>query len=138
MLNIFNKLRKARDLLGMTQKEVAEYLHWVDNSNLSKIETGKVKFLPTDYLQFLIDKKIDLNSIYDSNCFEVRFIDEKPIISSVAEDKQEYIVSKNIKNASDFLSIIATQAETIKKQQLQINSLNELLGNADTQTKAAS
>lgn len=135
MLNIFNKLRKARELLEMTQKDVATYLHWTDNSNLSKIETGKVKFLPSDYLQFLIDKKIDLNSIYDNNCFEVRFVGETPVLSSVAEDKQQYKVNNKIENASDFLSIIATQAETIKNQQQQIN---ELLGNADTQTKAAS
>lgn len=133
MLNIFNKLRKARELLDMTQKEVTNYLHWPDNSNLSKIETGKVKFLPTDYLQFLIDKKIDLNSIYDQNCFEVRFLEKNTDLSIVAEDKQPYL--SNVKNSQDFLRIIEMQTETIKSQQQEIKRLNDQLGNADTQTK---
>ena len=41
---------------------------------ISVMERGSKKFIPTEYLQFLCRKGIDLNSLFNEQVEEVRFI----------------------------------------------------------------
>lgn len=63
-MEVFTKLREARELLGYTQTEAAK-LSGVRSKDISMLEAGKKKFVPDQYLHFLYNAGIDINSIYN-------------------------------------------------------------------------
>jgi len=62
----FEKLLTARRLLALTQKEASEQAG-INQATLSILEKGERKFIPTEYLQFLYKKGIDINWIINEN-----------------------------------------------------------------------
>jgi transcriptional regulator with XRE-family HTH domain len=62
----FEKLLTARRLLALTQKEASEQAG-INQATLSILEKGERKFIPTEYLQFLYRKGIDINWIINEN-----------------------------------------------------------------------
>ena len=62
----FEKLLTARRLLALSQKEAAEQAG-INQATLSILEKGERKFIPTEYLQFLYKKGIDINWIINEN-----------------------------------------------------------------------
>ncbi len=82
------KLRKVREELKMSQKEVAEWLNWPSHTNVSNYETGKQKGLPDEYLDFLISHHVDLNSFFNPADIDIKFIKEPSL--ELNEDQATY------------------------------------------------
>lgn len=70
MNNIYIKIKKAREMLKLTQVAVAD-LSGVSQRNISDMENGIKKFIPNEYIQFLHINGIDINSIFDDS-FDVK------------------------------------------------------------------
>ncbi|MFP5042739.1 helix-turn-helix domain-containing protein [Parasediminibacterium sp. JCM 36343] len=64
MMLFFEKLLIARRLLSLSQREASEQ-SGINQATLSILERGERKFIPTEYLQFLYKKGIDINWIFD-------------------------------------------------------------------------
>ena len=62
---LFFNLKAARESLKLSQLEAAN-LAGLSQRDISDLETGKKKFVPTEYIQLLNSKGIDLNSIFAS------------------------------------------------------------------------
>lgn len=58
------KLKKARKLLGETQA-VAGKNSGVAQRDISYLEAGKKKYLPTEYIAYLQKNGFDLNTLFD-------------------------------------------------------------------------
>lgn len=58
------KLKKARKLLGET-KAVAGKNSGVAQRDISYLEAGKKKYLPTEYIAYLQKNGFDLNTLFD-------------------------------------------------------------------------
>lgn len=76
MLLINIKLKQARKKLGWTQKQVADWLLWTTHVSVSEYESGKRKGVPPEYLELLISKGFDLNTLFDNSKQEIEFIDK--------------------------------------------------------------
>ncbi|WP_240911297.1 helix-turn-helix domain-containing protein [Yeosuana marina] len=63
-MNAFEKIKKAREMLGLSQSDFAESVG-VTQKDVSLLESGNKKFIPNKYIDFLIDKGFDLNTIFD-------------------------------------------------------------------------
>ncbi|KAB8156150.1 helix-turn-helix domain-containing protein [Kordia sp. TARA_039_SRF] len=61
-----NKIKQARKLLNMSQVEAAQ-ASGLQQNVISDIERGKKVFIPTDYLSFLQNKGIDINSLFNND-----------------------------------------------------------------------
>lgn len=71
MVSVFDKLKQARELLNLSQIEAATQAG-LDQRDISKLENGKAKFIPSNYIQFLHGKGIDINSLYNEKEGKVR------------------------------------------------------------------
>lgn len=69
---LFDNLKKARELLALTQGEAAGE-SGVKQMDISKLENYKKEFIPNKYILFLHKKGIDLHTIFDQNSCEVKF-----------------------------------------------------------------
>ncbi len=64
-MDIFQKIKKARKELGLTQADMAKSIQLSQNA-ISKLESGQKKFVPNEYITFLHEKGYDINSIFDN------------------------------------------------------------------------
>lgn len=79
-MNAFDRLFIARTFLSLSQKEAAEQAG-INAASVSIMERGEKKFIPTEYLQFLYTKGVDINWIFsDSN--DTSLIFRKPVQSA--------------------------------------------------------
>ena len=81
-MQFYEKLLTARRLLAISQKEAAEQAG-INQAAICFLEKGEKKFIPTEYLQFLYKKGIDINWIIDENnrtdnIFHKNFLPEDP------------------------------------------------------------
>ena len=58
------KIKKFREELGLTQTDFARVVG-VSQNNISKYESGLTKFTPNSYIEFLIEKGFDVNTLFD-------------------------------------------------------------------------
>lgn len=65
-MKIFEKIKQARQDLGLTQSDMAKALGLSQNA-VSKLESGQKKFIPNRYISFLHEKGYDINSIFSNN-----------------------------------------------------------------------
>lgn len=63
MLTVGPRLRRARELLDLNQKEAAS-LCGIRQRDVSEVENGVKKFIPTPYLSFLA-QHIELSTVFD-------------------------------------------------------------------------
>jgi len=63
-MTVYDKLKEARNILGLSQSEAAFKAN-LKQKDLSLLEGGNKKFVPEEYIQFLYNEGIDINSIYD-------------------------------------------------------------------------
>jgi transcriptional regulator with XRE-family HTH domain len=79
-MNTFDRLFIARTFLSLSQKEAAEQAG-INAASVSIMERGEKKFIPTEYLQLLYAKGIDINWIFsDSN--DTSLVFRKPVQSA--------------------------------------------------------
>ena len=92
MQTVGKKLREARELLGLDQKQVAKEIG-ISQRDLSWIETGKKPIVPK-LLEFLHKSGVDMSSVFDPD-LEVR------LNSSVVNLKE---LTKEVENALNKLA----------------------------------
>ncbi len=63
-MDAFKKIKNARKELGFTQTDLAKALGLSQN-DVSKLESGRKKFIPNKYILFLMEKGYDINSIFN-------------------------------------------------------------------------
>lgn len=63
---IWDKLKIVRELLKYSQAEISDKTG-IKQKDISLLEGGKKKFIPNEYIQFLYNENIDINSVYDDN-----------------------------------------------------------------------
>ncbi|MGB7527674.1 hypothetical protein [Sphingobacterium cellulitidis] len=59
----WTKLKEVRELLGYSQGDIADKTG-LKQKDISLLEAGKKKFIPLEYILFLYNQNIDINSIY--------------------------------------------------------------------------
>lgn len=62
----WDKLKAIRELLGYSQADISEKTG-IKQKDISLLEGGKKKFIPNEYIHFLYNERIDINSIYDDS-----------------------------------------------------------------------
>lgn len=65
-MRVFEKIREARNSMGMTQAEFAENVG-IKQNEVSKLEAGGKKFVPMPIIAFLHDNNYDINTLFDDN-----------------------------------------------------------------------
>ena len=70
----YNRLRKERLKLGLTQEQVANELG-VHKTNISGIENGRTENTPLKYLLYLAKKGIDMNELFKGQQEETDFVE---------------------------------------------------------------
>ena len=60
------KLKEARKMLGFKQIEISKACNMVQ-ADISELETGKRKFIPSSYLTYLNEHGINLGSLFDNS-----------------------------------------------------------------------
>ncbi len=63
-MKVIENLFIARTLLALNQREAAEQAG-IAQTIISLLERGEKKFIPTEYLQFLYNKGVDLNWLFN-------------------------------------------------------------------------
>lgn len=73
---IYNKLKLIRKLLALSQVEIQREAG-LNQSDISQLENGKKKFIPTAYIQYLNKIGVPLDALFDDNLslssFEAKF-----------------------------------------------------------------
>jgi phage repressor protein C with HTH and peptisase S24 domain len=69
---ISEKIKLARKLIGVSQSE-ASIKSGVEQKDISLLESGKKKFVPDEYIQFLYKCGIDLNTLFNPDA-ELRLL----------------------------------------------------------------
>lgn len=65
-MEVYYKIKQARELLNQTQTEFANNIG-VTQKDVSKIENGDKKFIPNKYIEYLISQGFDMNTLFNSN-----------------------------------------------------------------------
>jgi transcriptional regulator with XRE-family HTH domain len=65
-MDIYSKLKAAREMLDLSQKRAAEDSGMLQK-DLSRLENGKRVHIPNRYLSFLHQKGLDINSIFSDS-----------------------------------------------------------------------
>lgn len=63
-MEAYLKIKQAREILGLNQSEFATAIG-TTQKDVSLIESGNKKFIPNKYIEFLIEKGFDINSLFD-------------------------------------------------------------------------
>src|SRR5690606_3092047 len=87
----FDRCRKARITLNLTQSEVANATG-MSQKEISRIESGKRAEIPYRYIQFLYEQGIDLNWLFSGNGSPRRAVDAAPVMQ--VADPPAYYLSK--------------------------------------------
>lgn len=63
---IYGKLKQIRELLGVSQTQ-ASISSGIKQKDISLLETGQKKFIPSEYILFLYNLGVDLNTLFDDS-----------------------------------------------------------------------
>lgn len=80
---IYSKLKISRKILSLSQKEIEESVG-LSQRDISLLENGKKKFIPTEYIQFLNKKGVELDYLFDDEISEADFEKKLSVKLSVA------------------------------------------------------
>lgn len=112
----WDKLKQIRELKGLSQGDASD-ISGLKQKDISLLETGKKKFIPEEYILFLYNLGVDINSLYidnipivwrenihdinaDTPISTVEKIQLKKVSSMIAPPLTGGIDAKNTKNAS--------------------------------------
>jgi len=74
-MGIANKIKEVRKVLSLTQKEIEESTG-LTQRDISFLENGKKKFIPTEYIQFMNKKGVPLDSLFDEMVSVENFVEQ--------------------------------------------------------------
>lgn len=116
-MNLAEKLKAARKLFGDTQS-VAGKKSGVAQRDISYLESGKKKYLPTEYILYLQKNGIDLNTLFE----------ETKEMKTIEKDL-EGIVKELQKQLSEKDELISLHKDAIKLRDKKIIDLeNKFVG----------
>jgi transcriptional regulator with XRE-family HTH domain len=64
MESVFDRLKRCRIKLGLNQAEMASIMD-ISQRDISELEAGKKKFIPTEYIQYLNNQGFSLDWIFN-------------------------------------------------------------------------
>lgn len=111
MEKIYPKFRLAREMLGLSQKDI-EASTGIGQADISLLESGNKKFVWPEYLSFLSRKGIDLNSIFNERAETVIFSRKdklQPTDCQLCEEKD-----KRISDLKDYIKLLSTQLDQFR------------------------
>ncbi|MBS1945669.1 MAG: helix-turn-helix transcriptional regulator [Bacteroidetes bacterium] len=82
---LFDKLKKARELLGLTQTQAAT-ASGVKQPHLSDMEKNEKTLIPVRYIDFLYKNDIDLNSLFGAGPVQLRGTPESGLRNPLVEN----------------------------------------------------
>ncbi len=65
-MKAYQKIKEAREQMGLNQSEFARAVG-VTQKDVSILESGNKKFIPNQYIKYLLNSSFDLNSIFDDH-----------------------------------------------------------------------
>lgn len=110
MENLSEKFRAARDVLRLNQTDV-ERNTGVWQTDISMLENGKKKFVPTEYLVYLSLRGIDLNALFDNRITAEDFKKNPLDITETPCEEKD----KMIAELKDHVKLLLSIIDTIKK-----------------------
>ena len=110
-MNLAEKLKAARKLFGDTQS-VASKKSGVAQRDISYLEAGKKKYLPTEYILYLQKNGIDLNTLFDETK-EMKTIGKD--LSETVKELQNQLLKKD--------ELIGLQKDAIQLREHKIQKL---------------
>lgn len=99
-IHISNKIKKVRDLLELTQGQFAQE-SGLSQRDISQIEGGEKKFIPTELIQFLNNRSIDLNWLFSTTTSE----EDEGYLKAYANNKSAKLKSGD--NAQEYAQMNA-------------------------------
>ena len=102
----YEKLLTARRLLAISQKEASEEAG-INQATLSILEKGERKFIPTEYLQFLYKKGIDINWIIDENNRTDNIFHNNFLPNDQSDKRPNHLQNSNINGGSSISSLLS-------------------------------
>ena len=126
----FEKLLTARRLLALSQKEASEQAG-INQATLSILEKGERKFIPTEYLQFLYKKGIDINWIIDENNRTDNIFHHNFLPNDRSDKRPRHLLG--LKNGEDTLRSLIPESLISKKsavtnERTSVNNNEQELG----------
>ena len=115
---IFDKLRAARQYLGMSQGDYAKAIG-IGQNDISLLENGKRKFIPLEVLRFFAKKRILLNPLFDDNINPERFTE------LLSDNKREDTDCESERRHQN--EIIQGLRETVQVQKITIDILRGII-----------
>ncbi len=138
MLLIYKKLKQAREICNMSQKELAAYMQISSHSVISNYEQGKKVGISEEYIEFLMDKKFDLNSLFDHSK-ELRQFTDDELLQYVNTQPVMPIAAEPGKDMVDkYIAMLHTQVEDLKIDKLQMQRVIDNLQEAIKDNSAKS
>lgn len=120
-MNLAEKLKTARKLFGDTQS-VASKKSGVAQRDISYMEAGKKKYLPTEYILYLQKNGIDLNTLFD----------ETKEMKTIGKDLSETVkeLQKQLAEKDELISLHkdAIKLRDKKIKELENNFVGEIVG----------
>lgn len=132
-MNAFEKIKEARDKLGLSQKDFAIAVG-VTQKDVSLLESGNKKFIPNKYIDFLMTKNFDLNSIFDDAAglnfkqerLEKHIINEPTKIYNLRTDTNEVVQDiplYNIEASAGLVELFQNQSDQTPIDLIRIPNL---------------
>lgn len=121
------KLKRARDLLGLTQSQAAQDSR-VKQPHISDMEKNEKALIPKRYIDFLYSRGIDLNTLFDTSD-EVRLRSPEAAVPRIPAVEQILEANRHIQSMAGppaWLREVLASQERIK-QELKAEILKELL-----------
>ena len=97
---IYSKLKELRAFLKLTQKDIQDATG-LSQRDISQLENGEKKFIPTSYIQFLNKKNIPLNLLYDEDVSVTDFISHVSDPESMEKDTSKHILTTKPKEKEE-------------------------------------
>jgi transcriptional regulator with XRE-family HTH domain len=82
-MDVYQKIKNVRTDLGLKQSEMAEILG-IHQRDVSKLENGNKKYIPKEYMEFLVSRGYDVNTLFNDKIPLQKFNEE---ITMVKEPK---------------------------------------------------
>jgi len=120
-MQIYHRVKEARKLLKMTQKELSDAIG-ISQKDVSLLESGKKSFIPTEYIQYLYTMNIDINSLYEKEG-EVRFLTDS---NSTSNPEKDSVSIGAIETKKKFINLLANDKDIAEILDLKVKTMVNL------------
>lgn len=123
-MELHHKIRLVRKELGLNQVELSEKLD-ISQNEVSRMESGKKKFVPNYFIQFLIDNNFDLNSFFDK--------DYNGVKRQSSDENKSLVLDEHIFDKEDDMNTLARFFLTYEKELREDMLLGKIIKDIEKQ-----